>query len=208
MCMNEKGLARSHSQWKEIIWQSLERNRQDYFKYLTFIRQKKHSVPAGNINSYEKQTMLIYWGYTYCPVVCSKHRVIKCFSTRITTSLVQLSPVTCLETATCTSAHTGPDPKLNGRNESEDCFSPCQLHVPLTSHAKWHHKALVCPTSETLKCERSPGQRGVCASRGRYLSNCSVVLCPHRSCPGCGSSRCDANGCFFLHQDCPNYHSC
>ena len=63
-----------------------------------------------------------------------------------------------------TSEHTGPNPKLNARNESEDYFSPCQVQVPLNSHIKVHYKALVSVSiTDIHKCKRPPGLQGVWA---------------------------------------------
>lgn len=141
MCMNAEALARSHTQWKEIIWQSPGRNRQDCLKYLTFIRQKKHSVPAENINFYEKQTRVAYWWYTSYRVVCSKHGAIKCFSTWITMSLMKLLPVSgaalCWDCHLYTSEHMSPEPKLSRRNEGENCFFPQASISKCTTNVLW-----------------------------------------------------------------------
>lgn len=91
-------------------------------------------------------------------------------------SLVQLSPATCLETATFTSEHVGPDPKLNERNESEDYFSPCQVQVPLNSHAKVHHKALASASiTDTHKRNRLPGLQGVQADQRQSDSSAAAT---------------------------------
>lgn len=69
------------------------------------------------------------------------------------------------DSATHALERAGPDPKLNGRNESEDYFCPCRLRAPLTSHAKRHHTALVSPsvrdtqTPETAWSARSWSRR-------------------------------------------------
>lgn len=80
------------------------------------------------------------------------------------------------DSATFTSEHVGPDPKLNERNESEDYFSPCQVQVPLNSHAKVHHKAPVSSSiTDTHKRNRLPGLQGVQADQRQSDSSATAT---------------------------------
>lgn len=98
-------------------------------------------------------------GDTHTAVRRPKRGVIKHFSSWITMSLVQLSPGTkSPKTATLTSEHMGPHPKLNWRNQSEDYFSPCQIEVPFSSHAP--QSFVSASITDTHKCKWPPGLWG------------------------------------------------
>lgn len=82
----------------------------------------------------------------------------------------------CWDSATYTSEHKGPDPKLNGRNESENCFFPHQEQLSSNIHLEVHHKPVVsAPFTDTRKHKTAPGLWGVWA-RGRCSEDDAQLL--------------------------------
>jgi len=119
------------------------------------------------------------------------------------------------DSATHTSEHTGPNPKLNGGKESEDYFSPCQVQVPLNGHIKDHHKALVSSSiTHTHKCKRPPGLWGVQADRRWSEEDSSATATWSSALTGSAPAveAAGARGAIwaapFLHQNHTNCHSC
>lgn len=96
----------------------------------------------------------------------------------------------CWDCHLYTSEHTSPEPKLSRRNEGENCFFPHQGKkqcFPQASISKCTTNVLWVlllqthtNTRQHQACEEFEHVGG---AQGMMLRTCSMVLCPHRSCP-------------------------